>query len=288
MASSPTSSPSPSPPPPSAAAVAPPRRLPPPCWTDDEAAAVAEAFRDRWLALGRGNLRAQDWQEVADAVAARCGTAKTPVQCRHKVEKLRKRYRNEKRRLVSSARPRPSAWALFSTFDAMEPGGSAAAVRPVVTVARPPPPPSPSTSTTPSISTSSDDGEGEERSHLYANGYDARLVMPNLMQRSNLYDEVDTFRPKSARGRQPIPSKKKRRLDEDADPMSEVVWAIQQLGERFMRVEQMKMEMAREVEKMRMETEMKRMKMMMETLLHPYHSIANGKRQKKMPTFLHE
>lgn len=282
---------SPSPPPPSSAAAAAPRRLPPLCWTDDEAAAVAAAFRDKWLALGRGSLRAHDWQEVADAVAARCGTAKTPVQCRHKVEKLRKRYRNEKRRLVSSARPRPSSWALFSTFDAMESGGSAAAMsavgRPVVTVARLPPPPSPSPSATPSISTSSDDGESEERSHLYANGYDARLVIPKLMQRSNLYDDVDTFRPKSAAGRHPIPSKKKRRLDEDADPMSEVVWAIQQLGERFMRVEQMKMEMAREVEKMRMETEMKRMKMMMETLLYPCHGIAGGKRQKKMPTPLH-
>ncbi|KAK1413432.1 hypothetical protein QVD17_35205 [Tagetes erecta] len=73
------------------------RRLPPPCWSHDETVALIESYRDKWYSLRRGNLRATHWQDFADGVAARCngGAAKTSIQCRHKMEKLRKRYRSE-------------------------------------------------------------------------------------------------------------------------------------------------------------------------------------------------
>ncbi|KAK1262361.1 hypothetical protein QJS04_geneDACA008683 [Acorus gramineus] len=77
------------------------RRPPPPCWAHEETLALIESYRDKWNSLRRGNLRAADWQSVADSVADRCGQdppSKTATQCRHKVEKLRKRYRAEKRK----------------------------------------------------------------------------------------------------------------------------------------------------------------------------------------------
>ncbi|KAI4356599.1 hypothetical protein L6164_000610 [Bauhinia variegata] len=67
------------------------RRLPPPCWSNDETVALIDAYRDKWYSLGRGNLKATHWQEVADAITHRCPNAspvKTAVQCRHKMEKL--------------------------------------------------------------------------------------------------------------------------------------------------------------------------------------------------------
>jgi len=92
------------------------RRLPPPCWTHEETLALIEAYRDRWEALRKGNLRAADWDDVANAVTARCGrfptaTPKSGVQCRHKIEKLRKRYRAERSR--SAGRSKGPKWPLF-------------------------------------------------------------------------------------------------------------------------------------------------------------------------------
>ncbi|CAM8926536.1 hypothetical protein QQ045_022804 [Rhodiola kirilowii] len=102
------------------------RRLPPPCWSHDETIALIDAYRDKWYSLRRGNLKAFHWQEVADAVTGRCplaSPAKTAVQCRHKMEKLRKRYRSE----IQKAKSMPvsrfiSSWVHFKRMDAMEKG----------------------------------------------------------------------------------------------------------------------------------------------------------------------
>ncbi|TKW05737.1 hypothetical protein SEVIR_7G196100v4 [Setaria viridis] len=79
---------SPSPPAPASG-----RRVPPPCWTTDETLAVARAYTARRLAVGREHLTSADWAAVAAAAPS-----KTARQCRHKVEKLRRRLRSSRRR----------------------------------------------------------------------------------------------------------------------------------------------------------------------------------------------
>ncbi|KAL6651143.1 hypothetical protein ACP70R_010068 [Stipagrostis hirtigluma subsp. patula] len=69
------------------------RRVPPPCWTPDETVAVARAYTARRLAVGREHLTSADWAAVAAAAPS-----KTARQCRHKVEKLRRRLRSSRRR----------------------------------------------------------------------------------------------------------------------------------------------------------------------------------------------
>ncbi|XP_022857426.1 uncharacterized protein LOC111378461 [Olea europaea var. sylvestris] len=102
------------------------RRLPPPCWSHDETVALIDAYRDKWYSLRRGNLRASHWQEVADEIAVRCSssTPKTAVQCRHKMEKLRKRYRSEIQRATQYGSPRQisSSWVHFQSMHSMEKG----------------------------------------------------------------------------------------------------------------------------------------------------------------------
>ncbi|CAL5030749.1 unnamed protein product [Urochloa decumbens] len=83
---------SPSPPAPGSAAPG-GRRVPPPCWTPDETVAVARAYTARRLAVGREHLTSADWAAVAAAAPS-----KTARQCRHKVEKLRRRLRSSRRR----------------------------------------------------------------------------------------------------------------------------------------------------------------------------------------------
>jgi len=67
--------------------------VPPPCWTPDETLAVARAYTARRLAVGREHLTSADWAAVAAAAPS-----KTARQCRHKVEKLRRRLRSSRRR----------------------------------------------------------------------------------------------------------------------------------------------------------------------------------------------
>lgn len=99
------------------------RRLPPPCWSHEETLALIAAYADKWHSLGRGNLRASHWDDVSSSVARDCpSSSKTSVQCRHKIEKLRKRYRSEKPRSLSS-------WLYFPKMDAMECGAAAGGLR---------------------------------------------------------------------------------------------------------------------------------------------------------------
>lgn len=103
------------------------RRVPPPCWTREETLALIQAYREKWFGLGRGNLRASDWDDVAEAVssASDSGT-KSSVQCRHKIEKLRKRYRGEKQRSLRCPGKFFSSWDLFPLLDSMNFASSSA------------------------------------------------------------------------------------------------------------------------------------------------------------------
>ncbi|KAL6519410.1 hypothetical protein OROGR_018730 [Orobanche gracilis] len=82
--------------------------------------------RERWYALRRGYLRTGDWDAVGAAVTSRCPGAspeKTSAQCRHKMEKLRQRYRAEKQRALSFPCPVGryfSSWFFFENMEAME------------------------------------------------------------------------------------------------------------------------------------------------------------------------
>ncbi|CAL5198795.1 unnamed protein product [Lathyrus oleraceus] len=263
------------------------RRLPPPCWSPDETLALIDSYRDKWYSLGRGNLKATHWQEVADAVSHRCpnaSPAKTPVQCRHKMEKLRKRYRTEIQRARSLPLSRfNSAWVHFKLMDSMEKG------------------PSPVKSEN-NDSDSPDDDEEEDQDQdlymdiknghgsntrsinkLYRNGFGGgsgggggvgvgggfRIRFPPAQPESrfpsdqkynpNLHHNYGTPPPPPAAATKGMGNKRER------DPLGEVVSAIKVLGDGFVRMEQMKMEMARDIEAMRMDMEMKRTEMILES-----------------------
>ncbi|KAK6937647.1 Myb/SANT-like DNA-binding domain 4 [Dillenia turbinata] len=122
-----SSSPPPLPDPPnpkpllSSTTLSPPKKLQPLPWTHLETINLIQAYQEKWYSLKRGQLKASQWEEVAVTVAARCGyddpsASKSATQCRHKIEKLRKRYRSEKSRVF------PSKWAYFDLMDRLERG----------------------------------------------------------------------------------------------------------------------------------------------------------------------
>ncbi|KAD5316853.1 hypothetical protein R6Q59_032076 [Mikania micrantha] len=104
------------------------RRFPLPCWTQEEALALIQIYRDRWYALRRGYLRTADWDAVAEEVGRLCPGAtppKTSAQCRHKIEKLRQRYRSEKKYWQSfPGRRFVSTWFYFEAMDSLENNGT--------------------------------------------------------------------------------------------------------------------------------------------------------------------
>ncbi|KAI3449041.1 hypothetical protein Pfo_005706 [Paulownia fortunei] len=276
------------------------RRLPPPCWSPDETVALIDAYKDKWYSLRRGNLRANHWQEVADDVAHRCPASppKTAVQCRHKMEKLRKRYRAEIQRAAAHGGVRrfTSSWVHFQSMHSMERGPN-------------PSPPS-----------SSDEEEGDHKNSvkrindLYnhnqkgifgsqgpesngaTSGFRIKIpgrvtAGPSVAKVYSKFDEMGGPNPNnpnprftnSVAGVNGAASSKvlrdgfvgrgemRKRVGEmskinkgDAG-VGELVAAIHALGEGFMRMEKVKMDMVRQVEEMRMEMELKRTEMILES-----------------------
>ncbi|CAI9107430.1 OLC1v1006780C1 [Oldenlandia corymbosa var. corymbosa] len=88
-------------------------------WTHQETISLIQTYQEKWYSLKKGQLKANQWEDVAAAVAARCGydsPSKTSTQCRHKIEKLRKRYRAER------LKPYPNSWQYYELMDHMERG----------------------------------------------------------------------------------------------------------------------------------------------------------------------
>lgn len=296
------------------------RRLPPPCWSHEETIALIDAYRDKWYSLRRGNLRANHWQEVADDVGSRCPVdpPKTAVQCRHKMEKLRKRYRAEIQRAVPYGGARShrycSAWVHFKRMDMMERGPNAVS-----------PPPSDdeadedvedyhqnsvklvgdlygnnvNTNNRSSFQGVVSNGGGGFRIRIpgmpgsappmakpYGRFEDSGVETPNNFGSSKMFR--DEFVKKADLGKrvvgEGVGEKKK------GESMAEMVAAIKVLGDGFVRMERMKMDMARELEGMRMEMEMKRTEMILESQQRIVEAFAQAlsekkhKKAKRMPT----
>ncbi|KAJ1284735.1 hypothetical protein BS78_03G227700 [Paspalum vaginatum] len=101
-------------------------KLPPPnpnlpyredCWSEGETAALVDAWGSRYLDLNRGSLRQPQWREVADAVNSRPGASarrrppRTDIQCKNRVDTLKKKYKAER------ARGGPSPWSFYGQLD---------------------------------------------------------------------------------------------------------------------------------------------------------------------------
>ncbi|KAL3851387.1 hypothetical protein ACJIZ3_013269 [Penstemon smallii] len=91
------------------------------CWTEEATATLVDAWGRRYLELNRGNLRQKDWQEVADAVNSRHGhtkkTHRTDVQCKNRIDTLKKKYKIEKAKISESNGTLTSSWPFFSRLE---------------------------------------------------------------------------------------------------------------------------------------------------------------------------
>ncbi|XP_027347529.1 trihelix transcription factor ASIL2-like [Abrus precatorius] len=95
------------------------------CWSEEATFTLIDAWGERYLELNRGNLRQKHWQEVADAVNHRhvSNNSKKPfrtdVQCKNRIDTLKKKYKIEKARVSDSHSGYLSPWPFFSRLDAL-------------------------------------------------------------------------------------------------------------------------------------------------------------------------
>uniref|UniRef100_A0A7N0UN11 Protein kinase domain-containing protein n=1 Tax=Kalanchoe fedtschenkoi TaxID=63787 RepID=A0A7N0UN11_KALFE len=93
------------------------------CWSEEATSTLVDAWGRRYVELSRGNLRQKDWQEVADAVNARHGhskkTFRTDVQCKNRIDTIKKKYKTEKARASATNGAVVSSWPFFDRLDAL-------------------------------------------------------------------------------------------------------------------------------------------------------------------------
>uniref|UniRef100_A0A0D6QX65 Myb/SANT-like DNA-binding domain-containing protein n=1 Tax=Araucaria cunninghamii TaxID=56994 RepID=A0A0D6QX65_ARACU len=88
------------------------------CWSEGATYTLIEAWGHRYLELNRGNLKQKHWKDVADAVSNREGgtkTAKTDVQCKNRLDTLKKKYKLEKSKIFNAGGM--TKWPFFHKLD---------------------------------------------------------------------------------------------------------------------------------------------------------------------------
>ncbi|PWA55252.1 MADF domain-containing protein [Artemisia annua] len=228
-------------------------------WTHDETANLIQAYQEKWYSIKKGPLKAGQWEEVAVTVAARCGydePTKTSKQCRHKMEKLRKRYRQER----GKPRSRANAWDFFKMMDNLEKGPLPISSSPMEVVEYGKP----------------SDVNGKKRKSDVVGGEflvskrSARVRNSNSNDRGNVNGGLVGTLPFSDGASRIVkglrtPVVHKPREYYQARVVTQLAAEIKGFAEKFVRMEKNKIEMIRDVERYRMEMENKRMEMIRES-----------------------
>ncbi|KAH0920606.1 hypothetical protein HID58_020624 [Brassica napus] len=94
------------------------------CWSEEATKVLINAWGDRFSEPGKGTLKQQQWHEVAEIVnsSGQCKYAKTDVQCKNRIDTVKKKYKQEK------AKNGPSKWAFFKKLESLIGGGGKAHV----------------------------------------------------------------------------------------------------------------------------------------------------------------
>ncbi|GLJ30704.1 hypothetical protein SUGI_0608470 [Cryptomeria japonica] len=90
-------------------------------WSDGAIHELLNAYEAKWNDRNRGNFRVGDWEDVSALVSIPAGgmqTMKTPIQCKNKIEGMKKKYRSEAESCSNKSR-NCSEWPFFSRMDLM-------------------------------------------------------------------------------------------------------------------------------------------------------------------------
>ncbi|CAK9168479.1 unnamed protein product [Ilex paraguariensis] len=261
---------SPKPPLPLQSTTSPTKKITPIPWTHEETINLIQAYQEKWYSLKKGQLKANQWEEVAITVAARCEydePSKSATQCRHKIEKLRKRYRSEKQK------PYPNSWQYFEFMDRMERGPLPISARPMALIKYEKSDPS-------DDNEDSDDEDEVDVDYGNDSKRNKARSINHIVNKTGADKKLGNGNPRVLRVLQnPLNWKRKEYLESEGSEEEEeeeeeedngaggreLAAEIRSFVERFVKMENNKIEMMREMERLRMEMENKRMEMILES-----------------------
>ncbi|KAJ0242363.1 Trihelix transcription factor ASIL1 [Hirschfeldia incana] len=89
------------------------------CWSEEATKVLINAWGDRFSEPGKGTLKQQQWHEVAEIVneSGECKYTKTDVQCKNRIDTVKKKYKQEKAKMASGNGP--SKWVFFKKLEAL-------------------------------------------------------------------------------------------------------------------------------------------------------------------------
>ncbi|CAF2038848.1 BnaA09g10370D [Brassica napus] len=229
------------------------RRTQPVLWTQNETLLLIESHKDKCYSLGRGPLKPSHWEEIAVAVSARSdGVDRSATQCRHKMEKLRKRFRAERQSMGPI-----SLWPFYSQMEELDNNNNN---NPAPISARS------LTRLPPSSSHHEDEDEEEDERQRKSRSINYIVRRPGTVNRGLLqWGQKERSKTKRKDGEE----RRRRRA-------RGVASEIRSFAERVMVMEKKKMEFAEETVKLRKEMEIKRVKLIQSSqaqILQSLHTV---------------
>ncbi|CAH2036633.1 unnamed protein product [Thlaspi arvense] len=95
------------------------------CWSEEATKVLIDAWGDRFSEPGKGTLKQQHWKEVAEIVneSRQCKYPKTDIQCKNRIDTVKKKYKQEKAKIASG--DGPSKWVFFKKLESLIGGNNA-------------------------------------------------------------------------------------------------------------------------------------------------------------------
>lgn len=263
------------------------------CWSEEATSTLIDAWGRRYMELNRGNLRQKDWQEVADSVNALHGhtkkTHRTDVQCKNRIDTIKKKYKVEKARVSSSNGALSSSWLFFDRLDVLigsnvkKPSPSLSPSPPVAVPLPLPYRKTPSSAPPTAASTvvvlpqkrSAASSAGDEG--FFRRNYSAMAAAAAAAEA----EEEDDLENEEEVEEEEVERESEDESGEGGEGMRRLARAIERFGKVYERVEGEKLRQTVELEKQRMqfakELEVQRMRMFMDTQVQ-LERIKRGRR----------
>ncbi|XP_065879613.1 trihelix transcription factor ENAP1-like [Euphorbia lathyris] len=253
------------------------------CWSEEATSTLVEVWGRRYMELNRGNLRQKDWQEVADAVNAKHGhtkkTHRTDVQCKNRIDTIKKKYKIEKARVTSSNGTLASSWLFYDSLDSLI--GSNFSGKKQASPSLSPSPPvalpvnsfrrTPTSTSTPAMPAVALPQKRPLDDGYFRRNYSAMAAAAAAAESESDEEEEDEERERERENEE----------DEEGEGIRRLARAIERFGEVYERVESEKLRHMLDLEKQRMkfakDLETERMRIFTETQIQ-LEKIKKGKR----------
>ncbi|MBA0605661.1 hypothetical protein Godav_018213 [Gossypium davidsonii] len=211
-------------------------------WTHPETLNLIQAYQEKWYSLQRGQLKANQWEE-----------------CRHKMEKLRRRYRSERQNLGSA-----SPWAYYDAMEALEQGPLPISARPLTSIV-------PNGHEAGNYYHNDDENnpieeeEEDDEEHEGGNRFSKSRSINYILRRPSVVNRFSGLMKKRVRTEEEGDGDAAITGKGEEDKGVELAMEIRRFAERFMRMERKKMEIMHETERLRKEMENKRIEMILDS-----------------------